>query len=94
MVPMRQVTRGWPVLLILVAWIVLGPIGMAFDSCAAMMALCDGGQCGVVAAVTLAAPTVAAPAMLIAGSFQAPDSLSGITARAFEPPPKFAPLSA
>ena len=93
MMPMRQVTRGWQVLLILVAWIVLGPIGMAFDSCGAMMALCDGAACGVVAAVT-AAPALAVPAALVARSFPPPDPLPGITARAFELPPKFAPLSA
>jgi hypothetical protein len=94
MVPMRHVARGWPVLLILVAWIVLGPIAMAFDSCAAMMALCDGGPCGVVVAVTLAGPSLAAPATLVSMSFAAPDTLPGLTARALEPPPKSRPLSA
>src|SRR5437899_12999899 len=38
-------------LALLTAWVSLGPVGAAFDSRAAMMALCDGAPCGVVPAV-------------------------------------------
>ena len=43
--------RRWLTLVLLAAWVLLGPVGMAFDTCAAMMALCDGVPCGVVSAV-------------------------------------------
>ena len=81
-------------LAILVLWVVLGPIGMAFDSCAAMMALCDGGPCGVVAAVTEARPTLGAPeaSAVVDGPVRTP--LPAVAVRAPEPPPKSLPRSA
>ena len=62
---MTTMTLGrfrWLTLVVLTAWVILGPVGMAFDSCAAMMALCDGGPCGAVSAVTDVAPSFAPPA--------------------------------
>ena len=94
MIPMRHLLRGWPVLLVLAAWVVLGPIGMAFDSCAAMMVLCDGGPCGVVAAVTLAGPILAAPTTLRTTEATTFDPLPVAVVRALDPPPKSLPLSA
>ena len=85
---MRFIARGWPVLLVLAAWLVLGPVGMAFDNCAAMMVLCDGSPCGVVAAVTLAVPALTAPKTIVATSLASPLSVPVVTARAVEPPPK------
>ena len=63
-VTMTTMTPGrfrWLTLALLTAWVILGPVGMAFDSCAAMMALCDGGPCGVVSAVTDASPSFGPP---------------------------------
>ena len=78
----------WLPVLILVAWIILGPIGMAFESCAAMMMLCDGGPCGVVTALMSTTPTMAAPVPL----FDTPSIITqhplGIFRSAVEPPPK------
>jgi hypothetical protein len=94
MVLMRHVARGWPVLIVLAAWILLGPIGMAFDNCAAMMALCDGGPCGVVAAVTLATPVLAPPSTVTSTGSTTPELLPVVIVRPLDPPPKSAPLSA
>jgi hypothetical protein len=88
MVPMRHLVRRWPVLVVLAAWVLLGPIGMAFDSCAAMMVLCDGGPCGVVAAVTLAVPIVAPPTTLRTTEATTFDLLRVAVVRALDPPPK------
>ena len=78
----------WLLLLILVAWIILGPIGMAFESCAAMMMLCDGGPCGAVTALVNTTPTMAAPVSLFdTPSIMAQRPLS-VSRSAVEPPPK------
>jgi hypothetical protein len=87
--------RGILAVAVLLLWVVLGPIGMAFDSCAAMMALCDGGPCGVVAAVTEARPTVTAPTVVVVSLAQSmPAVLPVVAVRAPEPPPKLFRLSA
>ena len=83
----------WLTLILLAAWIILGPVGMAFDSCAAMMALCDGGPCGAVSAVTDAAPTFTPPMPVTVADIPAPDSLTPIVPSALEPPPKLVRLS-
>jgi hypothetical protein len=84
----------WLTLAVLTAWVILGPVGMAFDSCAAMMALCDGGPCGVVSAVTDASPSFRPPmpAMIIAVSRL--DQFTPVPRSALEPPPKFGSSSA
>jgi hypothetical protein len=67
---------------------------MAFESCAAMMMLCDGGPCGVVTALVDTIPVLAAPvqvAELSATLVQHPIPVLRFT---LEPPPKFARLSA
>ena len=78
----------WLPVLIVVTWIILGPIGMAFGSCAAMMMLCDGGPCGVVTALVSNTPTMAAPVPL----FDAPPITTqrpqSVLRSAVEPPPK------
>lgn len=81
-------------LTVLMAWVILGPVGMAFDSCAAMMTLCDGGPCGVVSAVTDAAPSFVPPTALTAAVMSPPMQFTPIPRSALEPPPKFARLSA
>jgi hypothetical protein len=84
----------WLTLVVLAAWVILGPVGMAFDSCAAMMVLCDGGPCGAVSAVTGAVPSFAPPVALTMAVMSSPRSFTPIPRSALEPPPKFVRLSA
>jgi len=84
----------WLVLAVLTAWVILGPVGMAFDSCAAMMALCDGAPCGAVSAVTDAAPSFAPPMALTIAVISAPKQFTLLPRSALEPPPKSVRLSA
>ncbi|MGH9258240.1 MAG: hypothetical protein ACRD3C_27070 [Vicinamibacterales bacterium] len=84
----------WLTLLILAAWVILGPIGMAFGSCGAMMALCDGSPCGGVTALMGTIPTVDTPApMAEAPSMLAQHPIT-VLRSALEPPPKPVRLSA
>jgi hypothetical protein len=89
-----MVNRRWLTLILLVAWVFLGPVGMAFDACAAMMALCDGGSCGVVSAVAQSTPSFPPPAALMLVVAAAPDSVTPLGPSALEPPPKSVRLSA
>ena len=84
----------WLTLVLLMTWVILGPVGMAFDSCAAMMALCDGGPCGVVSAVTDAAPSLAPPTALTVAVVSSSEQFAPVPPSALEPPPKFVRLSA
>ena len=84
----------WLTLLLLVAWVILGPIGMAFGSCGAMMALCDGSPCGVVTALMGTTPTVATPAPLPEALPLIAQHLITVPGSASEPPPKPLRLSA
>jgi hypothetical protein len=96
-VTIRAMTLGrsrWLTVAVLAAWVVLGPIGMAFDSCAAMMTLCDGGPCGAVSAVTDAAPSFAPPAALTIAVTVPTKQFTPIPRSTLEPPPKFVRLSA
>ena len=83
----------WLILVLLTAWVILGPVGMAFDSCAAMMVLCDGGPCGVVSAVTDAAPSLAPPTSLMIAVAPRSEWFTPVPQSALEPPPKFVRLS-
>ena len=94
MIAMTGGRARWLILAVLMAWVILGPIGMAFDSCAAMMTLCDGGPCGVVSAVTDAAPSLAPPTALTTALVSPPKQFTPIPRSTVEPPPKFARLSA
>ncbi len=84
----------WLTLAVLTAWLILGPVGMAFDSCAAMMALCDGGPCGAVSAVTDSAPSFAVPIPLSAAVVSLPEQFTPVPRSTLEPPPKPVRLSA
>ena len=92
--PVLHSYSRWLALLLLVAWVILGPIGMAFGSCGAMMALCDGSPCGVVTALMGTTPTVDTPVPLM----EAPSMLAQhpitVLRSALEPPPKTVRLSA
>jgi len=94
MVAVKSRRFQWLTLALLTAWVILGPVGMAFDSCAAMMALCDGGPCGVVAAVTDAAPSLAPPSSLTIAVVSRSEWFTPVSRSGLEPPPKFVRLSA
>jgi len=92
--PVLHSYSRWLTLLVLAAWVVLGPIGMAFGSCGAMMALCDDSPCGVVTALGETTPTVATPVPVADApslSLQRPVT---VLRSALEPPPKPVRLSA
>jgi len=84
----------WLILVVLTAWVILGPVGMAFDSCAAMMTLCDGSPCGVVSAVTGAAPSFVPPTALTMAVISPRTEVVPIPRSTLEPPPRFVRLSA
>ena len=94
MVAVKRGRLRWLTLVLLTAWVILGPVGMAFDSCAAMMALCDGGPCGVASAVTDAAPSLAPPTPLTIAVVTRTEWFTPVPRSGLEPPPKFVRLSA
>ena len=75
------------VVLVLVAWVLLGPISMAFDDCPAMMSMCEG-PCGIITYVVYAAPTVPAPMMIAAVEPPITRTLPAVVVTALDPPPK------
>ena len=80
--------------LLLAAWVILGPIGMAFGSCGAMMALCDGSPCGVVTALMGTIPSVDIPVPLAETPSMLAQHPITVLRSALEPPPKLVRLSA
>jgi len=96
MTHMARSRARWLILSLLAAWLLLGPVGMAFDSCAAMMALslCDGSPCGVVTAVVETAPSLIGPAALSIATPPRLDYPAAVVQSALEPPPKPVRLSA
>jgi hypothetical protein len=84
----------WLTVLLLVSWVILGPIGMAFGSCGAMMALCDGSPCGVVTALMGTIPTVDTPVPLAETLSMLAQHPITVLRSALEPPPKPVRLSA
>ena len=94
MAAMSRPSYRWLTLVVLVAWVILGPVGMAFESCAAMMLLCDGGPCGAVSAVTDATPTLAPPMALTAAVIPTLTPFTPVAPSSLEPPPKSVRLSA
>ena len=85
--------RRWVILGLLIAWVVLGPIGTAFDACGAMMALCEI-PCGAPSALFDATPTLAPLTVVAALLRGAPSHPPAVGHRALEPPPKPLGLSA
>ena len=88
MTAMSRRPYRWLTLLVLVAWVILGPVGMAFESCAAMMLVCDGGPCGAVSAVMDATPTLAPPIPLAAAVIPTLVPFTPVVPSSHEPPPK------
>ena len=75
------------VVLVLVAWVLLGPIAMAFDDCPAMMSMCEG-PCGVLTYVVYAPASVTVPTAATAVSPAVSRSLPAAVLAALDPPPK------
>ena len=75
------------IVLVLMAWLLLGPIAMAFADCPAMMSMCEG-PCGALTYVVYAPPRVTIPMAVTAVSPPATDTLPAVVVTALDPPPK------
>ncbi len=78
---------------VLLAWVLLGPIAFALESCDGMGTMCEG-LCGSTVCLAL---TPSSPAFsLSAGQLwvKAPDNLKTTVLKVHEPPPKSVRLSA
>ena len=70
------------ILLMLAAWVLLGPIAMAFDGCG----MCDEG---CVMSAIAAAPEISSVSLRVADAVPAsPDSVVAVALKTLEPPPK------
>jgi hypothetical protein len=87
MAAMRGVPRRLGVGLILVAWVLLGPIAMAFDGCPALMAMCEG-PCGILSYLVTAPITLGLVHSIAPSTPPASDPLPAVLAPPAEPPPK------
>ena len=77
---------------VLAAWVSLGPIAMAFGGCAGMGVMCEG-PCGTTSCVVRTQTAMAAaPVADLQARFS--DRLATVTLRVPDPPPKSAPLVA
>jgi len=91
---MRKSARPFLIALTLVLWVVSGPVGMAFDSCAMMGAMCEA-PCGVLS--YLVAPGVvglSSPQLLAYLESVSPEQPALISVGPLTPPPKSPLLSA
>ena len=78
---------------VLVGWVLLGPIAMAFGGCAGMGAMCEG-PCGTTSYVILTSTDMAAAPPVAELQVQFSDRLETITVKVLEPPPKPLPFPA
>jgi len=78
---------------LLVLWAFAGPIGMAFDTCPGMGAICEG-PCGLTTAMVSLEPTVVIVPDMIGPVVLEPVAHPAAVARSFEPPPRASALSA
>jgi len=91
---MRKSARLLSIALTLVLWVVSGPVGMAFDGCAMMGAMCEA-PCGALSYI--AAPRATGLAILQPLAYLEPSASSPpaiINTGPLTPPPKSALLSA
>lgn len=91
---MRGSARSLLGALILVFWIVSGPVGMAFDSCSMMGEMCEA-PCGVLSYIV--APEVSGLAVLQPLAYlesPSPQPRAIISTSPLTPPPKSSLLSA
>ena len=75
-------SRRLLILLMLAAWVLLGPIAMAFDGCG----MCDEGC--VVSAITEPAEISSVPLRVADVMPVSPDPVVAVTLKTLEPPPK------
>ena len=91
---MRCVLRPLLIVIMVALWVVAGPVGMAFDGCAMMSAMCEA-PCGVLPYIVApVAPDlyVRSPRAYLESSFDEQPTVLGV--RPLTPPPKSALLSA
>jgi len=91
---MRRVLRPLLIVIMVALWVVAGPVGMAFDGCAMMSAMCEA-PCGVLPYIVApVAPVLAvrSPLAYLESSFD--DQPTVLSVRPLTPPPKSALLSA
>lgn len=91
---MRSLIRPLLITLMLTLWTVSGPVGMAFDGCAMMGAMCEA-PCGVVSYIT--GPVVTSLAVLQPLAYlesPSPAQPAIISGRPLTPPPKSTLFSA
>ena len=90
---MRSLIRPLLIVFTLTLWAISGPVGMAFDGCAMMGAMCEA-PCGVVSYIT--GPVVTSLAVLQPLAYlesPAPQQPAIISTGPLTPPPKSALLS-
>ena len=88
MLAMRRLTRPILIALTLTLWVVSGPIGMAFDGCAMMGAMCEA-PCGI--SSYIAGPVVTSIAGLQPLEYLASSSAARpllVSVSPLTPPPK------
>jgi hypothetical protein len=85
--------RRWLAVLVLFAWVLLGPIGTAFDACGAMMALCEI-PCGAPSALLDATPVIVPLAVVATVPAAGADHPPPVLRAGLDPPPKPLRLSA
>jgi hypothetical protein len=78
---------------VLLAWVVLGPIGMPFMGCALMGAMCEG-PCGASACASAAPGPLIALAPVSDGLVAPKSHLPAVALADLEPPPKSSVASA
>jgi hypothetical protein len=91
---MRRFVRPFLIALTLMLWVASGPIGMAFDGCAMMGAMCEA-PCGI--SSYIAGPVVTGIAQLQRLTYLAPASTAHprlVNVSPLTPPPKSTLLSA
>jgi hypothetical protein len=75
------------IVIVLVAWVLLGPIAMAFDDCPAMMSMCEG-PCGVLSYLMYPPPSMTATMAVTAIEPYVTSTLPAVVLSALDPPPK------
>ena len=91
---MRKSARLLSIALTLVLWVVSGPVGMAFDSCAMMGVMCEA-PCGVLSYIAAPVATGLAVLQPVAYLESSPSPRSVVISTGPPtPPPKSALLSA
>ncbi len=80
-------------MMFLAFWVLAGPVAMAFDSCAAMGAMCEG-PCGLMIGAVVAPVSLGAPLPLASLELPARASVPVAVLAVLELPPKSLRLSA